>query len=115
KTKSKDETQAAVEFLNFLYTSEKGKAIVSDEFQLVPPTKDVDIDDISAPVSRQLYQEVLDDKAAPMTYKQEPYGFLRASLAPNFQKYLAGQLSWEELTKRTSADFKQMRQVQTVD
>lgn len=115
KTKSKDETQAAVEFLNFLYTSEKGKAIFSDEFQLVPPTKDVDIDDISAPVSRQLYQEVLDDTAAPMTYKQEPYGFLRASLAPNFQKYLAGQLSWEELTKRTSADFKQMRQVQTVD
>ncbi|AYW48347.1 carbohydrate ABC transporter substrate-binding protein [Tetragenococcus osmophilus] len=115
KTKSDPEVQAAIDFLEFLYTSEQGKKIIADEFQLVPPTKDVDIDEISAPVSRQLYQEVLDDKAAPMTYKQEPYGFLRASLAPNFQKYLAGQLSWEEFTQRTSADFAQMRKVQTVD
>ncbi|KFN90091.1 ABC transporter substrate-binding protein [Tetragenococcus muriaticus] len=115
KTKDEPEVQAAIDFLEFLYTSEEGKKIIADEFQLVPPTKDVDINEISAPVSRQLYQEVLDDQAAPMTYKQEPYGFLRASLAPNFQKYLAGQLSWKEFTKRTSADFEQMRKVQTVD
>lgn len=115
KTKSDKETQAAIDFLEFLYTSETGEKIISEEFQLVPPTKNLDIDDISAPVSRQLYQEVIGGNAAPMTYKQEPYGFLQSSLAPNFQKYLAGQLSWEEFTKRTSVDFKQMRKVQTVD
>ncbi|GEQ48924.1 ABC transporter substrate-binding protein [Tetragenococcus koreensis] len=115
KNKSEEEIKAAAGFLDFLYISEKGQKIVLEELQVIPPVKDLDIDKIGAPISRQLYQDVLDNKAAPMTYKQEPYGFLRASLAPNYQKYLAGEIGWNEFEKLTSEDFREMRRVQKAD
>lgn len=115
KNQTEEEIKASVGFLDFLYSSEKGQEIVLEELEVIPPVKDLDKNKIGAPISRQLYQDVLDDKAAPMTYKQEPYGFLRASLAPNYQKYLAGEIDWEEFEKLTSNDFQQMRRVQKTD
>jgi len=112
KNQSKEEIKASTDFLNFLYSSQKGQKIVLDELEVIPPVKDLDKEKIGAPISRQLYQDVLDDKAAPMTYKQEPYGFLNASLAPNYQKYLAGEISWKEFEKVTSGDFSEMRRIQ---
>lgn len=115
KQKSTKEIQAAADFLTFLYGSKKGQKIVLEELQVIPPVKNLAPSKIEAPISRQLYQDLLADKAAPMTYKQEPYGFLRASLAPSFQRYLAGEISWKEFEKTTAADFRQMRRVQKAD
>lgn len=115
KNQSKEEIEASAGFLDFLYSSEKGKEIVLEELEVIPPVKDLDKNKIGAPISRKLYQDVLDGKAAPMTYKQEPYGFLRASLAPNYQKYLAGEMNWKEFEKLTSDDFFEMRRVQKTD
>lgn len=104
--------EASEAFLSFLFDSETGLDHLVNKFNFVPPTKDFDANRIQDEPSQVLYEALMEEKNNDMTYKQAPYGYLKSSLHPEFQKYLSNRISWEEFEKNTKIDFESLRQVQ---
>lgn len=99
----------AKDFLNWMYTSEEGKKAVVEEFNFVPAQEGYDVESISDPVSQQIYQALLDGETGAMTHKQYPDGWFQQVLFPEYQKYLNGDISWDEFETHTSDGFADMR------
>lgn len=101
--------EAATDFLNWMYLSDEGQDALLNEFNYIPPQEGYEVDRISDPVSQEIYQALLDGKTAAMTHKQYPDGYFQSSLFPEFQKYLNGDISWEDFEANTSKAFSEMR------
>lgn len=109
--KEKDEkvVEASKDFLDWMYTSDYGKQQIVEEFKYIPAHEGYEIDSITDPVSKEVYQMLLDKKARVWAHNQYPNGFFSTALFPEYQKYLNGAISWEEFEKNTSTQFKEMR------
>lgn len=101
--------EEAKAFLDWMYTSEEGQTAILEEFEFVPAQEGYDVEAISDPVSQQIYQALLDGETGAMTHKQYPDGWFQQVLFPEYQKYLNGDISWEEFETNTSEGFAQMR------
>lgn len=101
--------EEAKDFLDWMYLSEEGQTAVLEEFEFVPAQEGYDIEGISDPVSQQIYQALLDGETGAMVHKQYPDGWFQQVLFPEFQKYLNGDISWDEFEANTSKGFAQMR------
>ena len=101
--------EEAKAFLDWMYTSEEGQTAVLEEFEFVPAQEGYDVEAISDPVSQQIYQALLDGETGAMTHKQYPDGWFQQVLFPEFQKYLNGDISWDEFETNTSNRFAEMR------
>lgn len=109
--KNLDETvvEEAKAFIDWMYTSEEGKTAIVEEFNFVPAQEGYEVDSISDPVSQQIYQALLDGETGAMTHKQYPDGWFQQVLFPEYQKYLNGDISWEDFEANTSKGFADMR------
>lgn len=109
--KNLDETvvEEAKNFLDWMYTSEEGKEMITGDLAFVPAQEGYDPADISDPVSSDLYQSLLDGETGAMTHKQYPDGWFQQVLYPEFQKYLNGDQTWEEFEENTARAFTEMR------
>lgn len=101
--------EEAKAFLDWMYTSEEGQTAIVEEFNFVPAQEGYDVETISDPVSQQIYQALLDGETGAMTHKQYPDGWFQQVLFPEFQKYLNGDISWDEFEANTSKGFADMR------
>ncbi|MRI67269.1 ABC transporter substrate-binding protein [Gracilibacillus thailandensis] len=110
---NKEKDEAVVEeskkFIDWMYTSDKGKELIVEDFKYVPSHEGYDTDSISDPVSAEVYQYLLDGKGKIWANNQYPDGFFSEALHPEFQKYLGEQQSWEEFKEATSNAFSEMR------
>lgn len=101
--------EEAKNFLDWMYTSEEGKKMITGDLAFVPAQEGYDPADISDPVSSDLYQSLLDGETGAMTHKQYPDGWFQQVLYPEFQKYLNGDQTWEEFEENTARAFTEMR------
>ena len=97
------------QFLDFLYLSETGQQIIVEEMNMIPPQAGYDVEQITDPVSQDIYEEILAGDNAAMMHKIYPDGWFQLVLYPEFQRYLDGQSTWEEFEEITAQSFKEMR------
>ncbi|PWU70031.1 ABC transporter substrate-binding protein [Gracilibacillus dipsosauri] len=109
--KKKDDAvvEESKKFLDWMYTSEKGKELIVEDFKYIPSHEGYDPESISDPVSKEVYEYLLNDKSRIWTNNQYPDGFFSEALFPEFQKYLDGQNSWEEFEEKVGESFTKMR------
>lgn len=103
------EQAAAKDFLNWLYTSEKGKDYIVNKFFFIPPFKGYESlqpkDPLGAAVKR--YAEA--GKTTPWVFMGYPTGWGMEVLGQEIQKYLAGQEDWNAVMKNSQAKWEEMR------
>lgn len=106
---SKEQQAAAKDFLNWLYTSDKGKDFVVNKFFFIPALKGYEKfqpkDSLGAAVNRYVSNE----KTLPWIFMGYPTGWGQKILAVEIQKYLAGQEKWEDVIKNSQAKWEEMR------
>lgn len=101
--------EEAMDFLDWMYLSEEGQQMITDDFAFIPAQEGYDVEDIGDPVSREIYEALLADETAAMTHNQYPDGWFQQVLYPEFQRYLNGEQTWEEFEETTSEAFEEMR------
>lgn len=109
KNASDEQIQAAKDFLDWMYTSDTGKDFVLDEFKFIPAYEGYDADRIADPLSQVVYQYSVDGKTIGWTFMATPVGWNEDVLATEFQKYLAGDASWEDVLATSKAEWEQAR------
>lgn len=106
---SKEQQDAAKDFLNWLYTSDKGKDFVVNKFCFIPAFKDYEKfqpkDSLGIAVSRY----VKGGKTLPWVFMGYPTGWGQKALAVEIQKYLAGEEKWDDVIKNSQAKWAEMR------
>lgn len=101
--KDKDEAtkKAAVEFLEWLYTSEKGKDYVLNQFKFIPAYTGYDASKITDPLAKDIYKYSTEGNTINWVFMGYPSGWGMNVLGAEIQKYLSNQTSWDDLIKTT--------------
>lgn len=109
--KDKDEAvkKAAVEFLEWLYTSEKGKDYVLNQFKFIPAYDGYDVSKISDPLSKDIYKYSTEGNTINWVFMGYPSGWGMNVLGAEIQKYLSNQTSWEELVNTSKEAWQKDR------
>lgn len=109
KTLDENVVKEAKKFLDWMYTSDEGKKALTEEFQFIPAYEGYDVESIKDPVSKEVYNALLDGNTSAWAMNQYPNGWYSTALFPEFQKYLNGDITWDQFTTNTSKQYKEMR------
>lgn len=101
--------EEAKSFIDWMYTSDEGQEMILGDLAFIPAQEGYDPEDISDPVSRQIYEAMLAEETSAFVHNQYPSGWFQQVLYPEFQRYLNGEQSWEEFEETTSQAFAEMR------
>ncbi|MBS4193086.1 carbohydrate ABC transporter substrate-binding protein [Bacillus sp. FJAT-49705] len=91
----------AKKFLDWLYTSDKGKETVLNDFKFIPAYEGYDSTKISDPLSKAVYEYAEKGKTIGWTFMGYPTGWGQDELGVQIQKYLSDKASWEEVVDAT--------------
>lgn len=101
--------EAAKDFLEWLYTSDKGKDYVVNKFFFIPPYKGFENvkpqDSLGKAVAR--YSEA--GKTTPWVFMGYPTAWGMDTVGTNVQKYLDGQSTWEDVIKDSQTKWAESR------
>lgn len=92
------EVEASKGFLDWMYTSDIGKESVLNNFKFIPAYEGYDTEKIADPLSREIYEYASEGNTIGWIftgYPSNPWG--EAVIGANMQKYLSGDMTWEEL------------------
>lgn len=108
-----EQKKVAKDFINWMYSDAEGKKIVVENCKFVPPYDN--FGDLKA--SDPLSQRIMDANAAGNTmngwvYSGAPNTWGQQAAGVEVQKYLAGEATWEEVTKSCIAQWETMRAAQ---
>ncbi|MHC1683614.1 MAG: ABC transporter substrate-binding protein [Clostridiaceae bacterium] len=108
-TKDDETKKAAKDFLNWLYTSDEGKEMIVNEFKFIPAFKGYDASNLqpSDPLAKDIVKYSNEGKTMPWVFMGYPTGWGQNNLGSDMQKYISGDLAWEQLVsnaKQTWAD-----------
>ncbi|MGO1368379.1 ABC transporter substrate-binding protein [Senegalia sp. (in: firmicutes)] len=109
KNSSDADKEAAKDFLNWLYTSEKGKDYIVNEFLFLPPLKGYEELEAKDPLGQAVKKYSEEGKTIPWVFMGYPTGWGQEALGVEIQKYFAGDVTWEELVENTEVKWKEMR------
>ncbi|MBW8351031.1 ABC transporter substrate-binding protein [Bacillus sp. IITD106] len=84
--KDQKEIDAALDFLNWLTTSEKGQHYIVDEFGFIPAMTNIEAKELD-PLSKDVLQASNSGKSIPWTFNLWPAGIVDADLAPATQEF----------------------------
>ncbi|WP_368668748.1 ABC transporter substrate-binding protein [Sporosarcina sp. 6E9] len=102
--------QASKDFLDWVYTSETGKTAVLEDFKFIPAYKGYDASKIADPLSQTIYEYAeAGNTLEGWVYQAAPTGWTQESLGVNIQKYLSGDLKWEEVISQSRAKWEAER------
>lgn len=105
--KDVDTKKAAEDFLNWLYTSDKGKQMIIKDFKFIPAFKGFEAADLQP--ADALGKEVLkysnEGKTMPWVFMGYPTGWGQEKLGTDMQKYIAGTLTWDKLVENAKANW----------
>lgn len=110
---NKDLDEAVVEeakkFLNWMYTSETGKRYVLEEFKFIPAYEGYDVSKISDPLARDILDFSSRGKTLPWVFMGYPTGWGMNVLGIDIQKYVAGNITWDELIQHSTEEWEDAR------
>jgi len=101
--------KAAKDFLNWMYTSEKGKEYVLNEFKFIPAYNGYDVSKISDPLSKEIYSYAKDGKTLNWVFMGYPTSWGQKTLGTDIQKYVSGEASFDEIIKNAQDAWAQSR------
>jgi raffinose/stachyose/melibiose transport system substrate-binding protein len=102
--------QASKDFLDWLNTSETGKETVLSEFKFIPAYEGYDTSKISDPLSKQIYEYASEGNTISWVFQGYPVGPWGGDvLGANVQKYLSGEMTWEELENQSRSKWEEAR------
>ncbi|WP_058309066.1 ABC transporter substrate-binding protein [Gracilibacillus massiliensis] len=110
KNSEDDVVQASKDFFDWMYTSEEGKQLVLEELKFMPAYEGYDVSKISDPISQELYEYSTEGNTIGWVYRGAPQGWHEETLGANMQKYLSGEMSWEELEEKSRKEWENARQ-----
>lgn len=93
--------KAAKDFLNWLYTSDKGKSLIINDFKFIPALKGYDAANLQPvdPISKEINNYSKEGKTIPWVFMGYPTGWGQNKLGADLQKYTAGEITWDNLVK----------------
>lgn len=99
--KDADTKKAAKDFLNWLYTSDKGKNAIINDFKFIPALKGYDAANLQPadPISKEITKYSKAGKTLSWVFNAYPTGWGQNKLGADIQKYTSGDLSWDQLVK----------------
>lgn len=103
------EKAAAKDFLNWLYTSEEGKNIVVNEFFFIPPFTGYDNYPAADALGRAIMEYQASGKTTPWVFMGYPTAWGEETLGANIQKYLGGEMTWEQVIDDAKAKWAEAR------
>lgn len=106
---SDEEVQAAKDFLDWMYTSDEGKEMVLNDFKFIPAYDGYDTEQIADPLSKIVYEYASEGKTIGWTFMGTPVGWNEDILAVNFQKYLNGDIDWDEVVEASIEGWEKAR------
>ncbi|MFA6076147.1 MAG: extracellular solute-binding protein [Negativicutes bacterium] len=109
--KNKDEVtiKAAKDFLDWMYTSEEGKKTCIHDFKFIPAYKNYDVSGLDDDVSKTIYKYITDNKTIPWVFMGCPTNWAMDKLGTGIQKYVTGNISWNELMTSVEKSWAQSR------
>lgn len=92
---------AAKAFLNWLYTSDKGKEMIIKDFNFIPAFKGYESDNLkpSDPLAQAILKYANEGKTMPWVFMGYPTGWGMDKLGVDIQKYIAGDMTWDKLVE----------------
>ncbi|MDD7793199.1 ABC transporter substrate-binding protein [Clostridium sp. 'White wine YQ'] len=110
---SKDDAtkKAAKDFLNWLYTSDKGKDMIVHDFKFIPALKGYDSDNLQPadPLAKDIISYSKDGKTMPWVFMGYPTGWGQNKLGADIQKYISGEINWDTLVNNAKTEWQNAR------
>jgi raffinose/stachyose/melibiose transport system substrate-binding protein len=110
-TKSDTDKAAAADFLNWLYTSDRGKEMIIKDFKFIPAFKGFEGENLQPADS--LGQEVLrysnEGNTMSWVFMGYPTGWGMEKLGSDIQKYTAGDITWDKLVENAKTTWAEAR------
>ncbi|WP_026090173.1 ABC transporter substrate-binding protein [Salinicoccus carnicancri] len=100
---------AAVEFLDWMYTSDAGKEIVLNEFNFIPAFENYDTSQISDPLSKEIYEYTEEGNTSGWVFLGYPTGFSEDVFGNNVQQYLSDEITWDEAMENSKEYWEENR------
>ncbi len=109
--KNKDEAtkKAAIAFLEWMYTSEKGKEYVLNEFKFIPAYNGYDETKILDPLAKDIYKYSKEGNTINWVFMGYPSGWGMNVLGAEIQRYVSGQTTWEKVIQTAKDSWQQDR------
>lgn len=98
KDKDQEVIDASIEFLNWMYTDEEAMASIINDFEFIPAYTNFSSEDITDPLSNEIYTYLSDGNTVPWVHNSYPDGYGQNTFGVNLQAYAADQISWDEFT-----------------
>ena len=109
-TKDDATKKAAKDFLNWVYTSDKGKEYVLTQFKFIPAYKGFDESKIGDPLAQIIYKYAKDGNTINWVFMGYPSSWGQKTLGSEIQRYVSGQASWDDIVKTSQKAWGQARQ-----
>ncbi|WP_243108604.1 ABC transporter substrate-binding protein [Clostridium rectalis] len=101
--------KAAKDFLNWLYTSDRGKDYVVNKFFFIPALKGYENIKPNDPLGKSILAYIEKGKTTPWVFMGYPTAWGEDTLGVNIQKYLSGKMSWDEVIRESKAQWEKSR------
>jgi raffinose/stachyose/melibiose transport system substrate-binding protein len=103
--------QAAKDFLNWIYTSETGKDYVINQFNFIPPYNGFESEDLQPkdPLAKDIMKFAKAGNTIPWVFMGYPTGWGMETLGVELQKYVDGQVTWDEVLKTSKTSWEDSR------
>lgn len=109
KDSSEAKKAVAIDFLNWLYTSDAGKNIVVNEMYFIPPMKGYDDVQPSDPLAKDILKFAEEGRTMPWVFMGYPSDWGMGVLGEQIQKYYAGEIEWDKLVEVVKDKWVEMR------
>lgn len=110
---NKDEAvrTASKNFLNWLYTSDKGKEMIIKDFNFIPAFKGYESDALqpSDALAKEVLRYANEGKTMPWVFMGYPTGWGMDNLGVDIQKYIEGSMTWDELVQDAQKTWEEAR------
>jgi len=103
--------KAAKAFLDWVYTSEKGKDYVVNKFGFIPPYKGYEAENLQPkdPLAADIMKFAKDGKTINWVFMGYPTGWGMEKLGVSLQQYIDRKISWDDVINQAKASWKEAR------
>ncbi|KAJ52384.1 raffinose/stachyose/melibiose transport system substrate-binding protein [Clostridium tetanomorphum] len=109
KDQSDKAKTAAKDFLNWLYTSDKGKDYVANKFFFIPALKGYENYKPEDSLRKAIQRYMDAEKTTTWVFMGYPTAWGENTVGINIQKYLSGKMTWDQLVKDSKAQWEKSR------
>lgn len=106
-TKDADTKKAAKDFLNWLYTSDKGKSIIVNDAKFIPALSGYDTDALKPKdaLAQDIVKYSADKNTIQWVFMGYPTGWGQNQLGADIQKYISGDLTWDKVVENAKSNW----------